>query len=476
MVNTISKQGLQKDLSIVRTSLNNPSHVDKEAADKNHNLCGSSSTLSKGSILRKGLSAASPHTDSVIPFDNISIQPDHATLKGARTFIFCHYSKDELTNRMLWKKPDFTDAHLDILIDQYKEWVKQPIYLIFRDIETGEVIYRRGVKRGNSVYRYHLNRAVEEKTQFMKADGFAEHYLLHGSRGQEETRTLFMTLTWNPDIFMGSKLKAWLSVPYFFNKFMARFRKKYGKTWVMKSLESTKQGYPHIHLLLINETPFKAFRLNDKVRIRSKNAISKMWHSFTDIQVPKDMHELKRYLFKDILKQYNNATKTDLDYMSLTLNWIFQRQSYSISGWDGKPDLIMESVTQTITEEFYQEHQHRDLEFLGLVHLQFPRIDKPPSEFTQSLSEEQFRELEQCMFKRPENENKSIHVVKTCSCGSVVDLKHWDFKRKCCLECTSPAHLISFPSAKEHARSKFIMSRIQPDHTQERENMCSFRK
>ncbi len=230
----------QKDFNIESTS-HNSSYVEDT-------LTGARTSCSHGALqLNQYCAFDKNHTapvfsnpDQQITFDDVSVQPDHATLRGARTLFFKHFSKDELNRRELWQKPDFRDIDLKFLIRDYKEWVKQPVYLVFRDLNTGEVIHRRGAKRGNATYRYHLNRAIDEKTKFMDKEGFAERYLLHGSRGQEETRALFITLTWNPNLFLGSRSKPWLSASYFYNKFITRFRKKYGKIWVLRATESTK--------------------------------------------------------------------------------------------------------------------------------------------------------------------------------------------------------------------------------------------
>ncbi len=191
-----------------------------------------------------------------------------------------------------------------------------------------------------------------------------------------------------------------------------------------------------MHLLLLTERPFRAFRHGNTLRIHGKHSIDKLWHSFIDVQMPRNIKAVKTYLFKDMLKQYNRTHKSDQDYMTLALNWIFHTQSYSISGWDESDDLIEKSIIQTQAQEFYREHKHRDIEFLGLVHLNFPCLDKPPSEFTLQPSEEEFRELEECIFKRPGNENRSTHVVKTCSCGLIVGLDSWDFDKHICKYCS----------------------------------------
>ena len=50
---------------------------------------------------------------------------------------------------------------------------------------------------------------------------------------------------------------------------------------------------------------------------------------------------------------------------------------------------------------------------------------------------------------------------KTCpSCGLEVDPRDWNYQRGLCVFCTSPAHFVKYPSAKEYERTNFVLSRL----------------
>lgn len=56
---------------------------------------------------------------------------------------------------------------------------------------------------------------------------------------------------------------------------------------------------------------------------------------------------------------------------------------------------------------------------------------------------------------------------KICkSCYLLTDSRDWNYSRGCCVYCTSDVHSISYPSAKENHRSKFILKKLSEDHSE----------
>ena len=139
---------------------------------------------------------------------------------------------------------------------------------------------------------------------------------------------------------------AWIAVERYYNCFIAAFRKKYGKTFVIRVPESHKSGFPHYHLFIITETefPVKFYKSKKKRMIidASRNTqnradISGMWAlGFVDFKgVAADKSKsIKGYIFKDLLKSYLRSSKkrTAQDDQTLALNWLFNKRSFSISG------------------------------------------------------------------------------------------------------------------------------------------------
>ena len=100
-----------------------------------------------------------------------------------------------------------------------------------------------------------------------------------------------------------------------------------------RSLEASKKGYPHIHILMIfHDYKFKISfsQLHDRVyRIEEKEEFEKSWHSFVDVQAIRRFREGVKYVTKYLTKM-KNASKTQV--LTLALCWLFRKRSLAISG------------------------------------------------------------------------------------------------------------------------------------------------
>lgn len=327
----------------------------------------------------------------------------------------------------LWKQRDFTASELDLLVREFKIWLNEYLLLQFDNLTDGTIDFFKAAKRGNSIYRGIIKEKLNQRTEFFDDPNFDKLMLREkkaepGFRAGLKSNVLFLTLSWNPNIFLGSRKKAWLSIEYFYNKFITRFRKKYGKTWVLKGVESTKAGYPHIHILAICEKSFETFKHRSQptkenpeytitYRVKEKRKISKFWNSFVDILVPSNVQAVRDYVLKDIIKQYDRGEhKSQQDFLSLALCWLFNKQSYSISC--SSADLISERIIQTMVERILNSNPEKQLIYRGLVvvDFSFPYLKRqgnkpPPNSFRVKLSQDKCDSLSQHRICEPRDKN-----------------------------------------------------------------------
>lgn len=320
------------------------------------------------------------------------------------------------------------EAELETLISKYESWVTSPVYLCWeKHNQREEKIFRLASKRGNSVYRWKTLDRLEKATWFFDTKEFQKLLLRREGRSWV-TNVLFISLTndskrygerkscFSGEIMEeGDRIKAWTTIQHDYNNFITAFRKRYGKAWALKSFESTEKGYPHIHIFLITEKSWKVHsrrkritKKNGEVRWiseyrlgknredrKEKDKISELWHSFVDIKCPVKVNAVKNYVYKDIVKQF----KGDLgrqNKLSLTLNWLFRKRSFSVSGEGLISEFINERVTQTQNPPKIE--LFNDYEFVGLVKVHF-KTKEPPFSFQILLSGELETELEECLLK-----------------------------------------------------------------------------
>lgn len=307
----------------------------------------------------------------------------------------------KIIRRMYFRAADFRDSCLTCLRNQYEEWLHQQLYLVFYSDKERRYVFKRAAKRGNSVYRKIIKRRIEQQTKFLDSKKF--RCIVEQDR-KKKTKTLFVTLTWNPEIFLGSRKDAWMHLEFYYNRFISAFRKRYGKCWVLKGVQSTQLGYPHIHLLIIMKNyefgvfqhisadGKKTFRVDKNVK---HGGIDTLWQSFIDVEVPVNAKAVKAYIVKDLIKSYNRMgeQRTAQDWLTLALCWVLRMKSYSISGFDGA-DLIEVGITQTQVDEILELNPEKRLIFLGLTILGCALGHPPPESFEIELSEAKRNELE----------------------------------------------------------------------------------
>jgi hypothetical protein len=139
---------------------------------------------------------------------------------------------------------------------------------------------------------------------------------------------LFATLTY--DVKQSRISNAWETEGEDFNKWIRNLRKKFGRISYFRSLEASKRGYPHIHILMIfHDYEFKVSVIRGKYRVLEKAEFEKSWHSFVDVQAIRKFREGVRYVTKYLTKT-KNESKTQV--LTLALCWLFRKRSFAISG------------------------------------------------------------------------------------------------------------------------------------------------
>jgi hypothetical protein len=216
------------------------------------------------------------------------------------------------------------------IVERYTGWVNDVKYMILSRAHglKNEFFAVKCAKRGNDVYRFRVHRRFKGLTSRV------EDLVFFNPKGHEAKRTRALWVTLTNDTKRCSLREAWHSIGIEFNRFMARVRRKFGKVACCRVFESSENGYPHIHcILLFESTWFNAFRdKRGQFRVHSKELIAKGWHSHVDVKAMSSLvgsfHYLQKYLLKNI-----DAEKADSKALkTLALCWAFRKRAFSVSG------------------------------------------------------------------------------------------------------------------------------------------------
>lgn len=309
------------------------------------------------------------------------------------------------------------DYDIDLIVKKYQAWVKiNNCYAIklpkTKKHPNGIGIFRCA-KRGNSIYRKLLYKTLENATSFMdeKSNGttFEDKVIenVDGFRKKKKASVLFISLTVSPKKVNNNLVMAWCNIQKYYNHFITAFRQKYGETFVIKTVESQENGFPHIHLFVICEHRFDAFehqkfnknrgKWEKSWRVNEKNIISKFWKlGFSDVKVPINVSEqpypefIRDYMFKDMFKSFKLGDKSLRDLKSLALNWLFGMRSFSISHLD----LIRNvSITQIQKQEIEEYCKKEKGEFLGFINISCKTSKPPPDNCFISENNEDYKNV-----------------------------------------------------------------------------------
>ncbi len=176
----------------------------------------------------------------------------------------------------------------DDLIELYKNWRDQSEYLILCYHRRDFMLEYRAIKcakRGNDVYNWRIGQRFKELE--MLASLYGENKIFDINQAEPKTNCLLVTFTY--DTKLKNKIDAWHDISLEYNRAITRLRQKFGKISVLRVWESFRNGYPHIHaILLFDDKRFNVFEhwtTNNKstFRIQEKAEFSKVWHSNVDV-------------------------------------------------------------------------------------------------------------------------------------------------------------------------------------------------
>lgn len=223
------------------------------------------------------------------------------------------------------------DLDFNELQDFYLDWRDYIEYLVLQKQTDSlrvkgkvekETIAVKCAKRGNDVYWWR----VWKRLKFLY--NLKDRTLFNPRRTIKSSRVLFVTLTYN--IKKSSIREAWENIGEDFNRWIRNLRKKFGQVSYLRCWESSKRGYPHVHLLMFfHDSKFGVIRIEGKYRIAEKEMFEKSWHSFVDVQAVRKLREGIAYITKYLTKTKNEDQSHTL---TLALCWLFIKRSFAVSG------------------------------------------------------------------------------------------------------------------------------------------------
>ena len=209
----------------------------------------------------------------------------------------------------------------------YTQWVSEDDVLIFK--KDSEIWGHKASKRGNDVYTDHINYKFRNMKRATKQKGIS----LYGAVQETKSDFLFITLTTRQDETID---EAWLNIGKKFNQFRSNLIRRFGKVEFMRTWESHKKGYPHIHALVkFQQHEFNVFKgwKNNKQHwlVQNHFKIKECWkHGFSDVSACTSVREGLSYVGKYIIK--NAVKENPSENLTLALSWYFGKRAFSVSG------------------------------------------------------------------------------------------------------------------------------------------------
>lgn len=216
---------------------------------------------------------------------------------------------------------------LEELEQYYLDWVNLDEYLLIKKTKKGNNQYEEKYlvlkcsKRGNDIYNYRVNKKFELVFEGLKNyENELDCYVL-------KSNLLFITLTYaERNIYNFQKVGEDL------NRFMSNLRKIFKNSKiVIRTFEAQKSGVVHIHLIVYIGNFIDIIKHNDTFRIRNYELLTKIkncWkYGFSDIQAFIRLEDGLRYILKYVKKNID----TQVSLLTLSLNWLFRKRSFSIN-------------------------------------------------------------------------------------------------------------------------------------------------
>jgi hypothetical protein len=247
------------------------------------------------------------------------------------------------TTRSLFEK-GLNAGELPALVKSYRRWVDEDVYMCLKSLDSDELLFVKGAKRGNDVYGHRVKQSVEEKTSYLDSS-VIENLCVRVQDHRRVSNVFLLTLSYDPSIEFNITSRMWERVSYDYNKFRSRMRKRFGGSWAVRSFEAQKNGNPHIHVEIVFEKPQDVKFHKDRYILKNrkvKDWIADAWgRGFVDVRATakkKNAKEgsssVRNYILKDLIKSVRrDSDERDTgDWNTLALNWLYRRQSFAISG------------------------------------------------------------------------------------------------------------------------------------------------
>jgi hypothetical protein len=240
---------------------------------------------------------------------------------------------------------------LELLEQLYVFWRDLSEYLVLRSLKVHprtmasvwSYVGVKSSKRGNDVYRSRVKRRLDWLSNMPNVSFFdvSDFYDEKGWRIEKPvySQALWLTLTY--DTKLCSRAEAMQRIGPEWNRFLSALRSKYGQVSVLRSWESSGQGYPHVHAcLLFKEARFDVEPWLSKddekethltFRIKNREEISSLWHSHVDIQAVSSTRKLFNYMRKYQTKTLM-ASDSPKGVRTMSVLWLHRKRSFSVSG------------------------------------------------------------------------------------------------------------------------------------------------
>lgn len=232
-----------------------------------------------------------------------------------------HHVRNEAQNRLI--------EHEE-LCDVYSQWVNQAEYLVLAKPESRKFVAVKCSKRGNDVYKFRI------ENRFRELDALAEiignDIIFDINQQDPKTNVLFVTFTY--DTKRCSESKAWVNIGIEFNRAVSHIKRKFGNCSILRAWEGFKNGYPHIHAIMVfHDAMFDVFEHQktdnkSEYRIQQKQEFEDSWHSWVDVIAVSSIGGAIRYLTKYLRKTHGYSAETNLTQAQM---WINRKQSFSMS-------------------------------------------------------------------------------------------------------------------------------------------------
>jgi len=254
--------------------------------------------------------------------------------------------------------------NMDFIINQYHQWLNIPFYPVLKGWNPlkGDFVFKyfRSSKRGDFRYACRVERRFDMVTKSLPDIEF----FTYGVHGHVESPCLEVTLTFDPKKI--SLQDAWVNIGRFENVFLAGLREHYGhkvggrridaKINVTRVWESHKDGFPHVHLIILFLNHFfKGFshvvmkgtkkggldylvgeREGDRKEV---DKIAEYWKGgFIKVKLMSSLkggfRYQKKYLTKSVSADETEYEKShgSIGLKTLACCWVFRKRSFGISG------------------------------------------------------------------------------------------------------------------------------------------------